>query len=188
MASLFWDNSNIWLVGRNAVCKKRERADMNHFRIHFANLFNYVLQGRKIDYAYVAGSVPPQTDALWKRFRALNIKVETQVRGATGGEIAVDEAIQLAMANRLLDGLAVAKPEQFILLTGDGAGYTKGKGFITCLERAVKHKFPIEVVSWDAGVNPHLKKFAQANGNYISLEPGYDKITFINNKRWALPV
>lgn len=185
MASLFWDNSNIWLVGRNAVCKKREPADLNHFRIHFANLFNFVLQGRKIDYAFVAGSIPPHTDALWKRFSALKIKVEKQERGIGGGEIAVDEAIQLAMANRLLDA---PKPEQFILLTGDGAGYTQGKGFITCLERAVKHKFPIEVVSWDAGVNPRLKKFAQTNGSYVSLEPGYDQVTFINNKRWALPV
>lgn len=185
MASLFWDNSNIWLVGRNNVCAKREPADVNAFRIHFANLFNFVRQNRNIDYAFVAGSVPPKTDTLWKRFRALNIKVETQERGIGGGEVAVDEAIQLAMANRLLD---IAKPEPIILLTGDGAGYAKGKGFITSLERAVKHKCQIEVVSWDAGVNPRLKQFAKDNGTYVPLEPGYDKITFVNNKRWALAV
>jgi hypothetical protein len=186
MASLFWDNSNIWLVGRNGVCAKREPADTAAFRIHFANLFNYVRQGRTIDYAFVAGSVPPETDDLWKRFRTLKLKVETQERGNSGGEIAVDEAIQLAMSNRLLDILP--KTEPIILLTGDGAGYSEGRGFITSLERAVKHKCPIEVVSWNAGVNRYLKKFAQANGAYVPLEPGYEQITFINNKRWALTV
>jgi hypothetical protein len=185
MASLFWDNSNIWLVGRNGVCAKREPADVAGFRIHFANLFNYVRQSRTIEYAFVAGSVPPEMDDLWKRFRALKLKVETQERGKAGGEIAVDEAIQLAMANRLLD---IPKPETINLLTGDGAGYGQGRGFITSLERAVKHKCPIEVVSWDAGVNRYLKKFAQATGSYIALEPGYERITFINNKRWALAV
>ncbi len=93
MASIFWDNSNIWLVGRNSVCAKREPTDIKEFRIHLANLFNFVRQERTIDYAFVAGSVPPKSDALWKRFRALNIKVETQERGIGGGEIAVDEAI-----------------------------------------------------------------------------------------------
>jgi len=129
--------------------------------------------------------VPPRTDDLWKRFRQLNIKVDTQERGVGGGEIAVDEAIQLAMANRLLD---ISAPETIILLTGDGAGYSEGTGFITSLERAVKWKCPIEVVSWDGGVNKRLKKFAQANGKYVPLEPGYDQISFINNKRWALAV
>ncbi len=33
--SLFWDNSNIWLVGRG-VCHQREPGDESAFRIHFA--------------------------------------------------------------------------------------------------------------------------------------------------------
>ena len=111
--------------------------------------------------------------------------METQERGVGGGEIAVDESIQLAMAHRLLD---ISKPEEMILVTGDGAGYGEGRGFIASLERAVKNSCTIEVVSWDAGVNKRLKRFAQTNGTYVPLEPGYDQITFINNKRWALPI
>lgn len=179
--SLFWDNSNIWLVGRE-VCKKREPAYENSFRIHFANLFNFVTQKRNVNYAFVAGSIPPRTDPLWKRFSNLGIKVEKQERGMSGQEIAVDEAIQLAIANRLLD---FSGSETIVLLTGDGAGYSKGKGFITALERVVSQKKMIEVVSWDAGINGSLKKFAQKNGSYVSLEPAYDQVTFINNKRWA---
>jgi hypothetical protein len=30
-----------------------------------------------------------------------------------------------------------------------------------------------------------LRAFAERCGSYRSLEPVYDKVTFINNKRWA---
>jgi hypothetical protein len=179
--SLFWDNSNIWLVGRG-VCARREPGDEGGFRIHFANLLNYARNGRVINYAFVGGSIPPESDPLWGRFEDLHIRVEKQERGVSGGEIAVDEAIQLAMANRLLD---MPQPETFVLLTGDGAGYSQGKGFIAALERAVRKGCNIEVVSWDAGINRYLKSFAETHGRYISLEPVYDRVTFINNKRWA---
>jgi hypothetical protein len=180
--NLFWDNSNIWLVGRG-VCAKKERGDEFGFRIHLANLFNYVRGEREVTYAYVAGSVPPPSDGIWKRFRNLRIKVEKQQRGLDGKEVAVDEAIQLTMANRIFDVLR--KTETFVLLTGDGAGYSYGRGFIAALGRAVNKGFKIEVVSWDAGVNARLRQFAKANGIYTPLEPGYNKITFLNNKRWA---
>jgi hypothetical protein len=180
--SVFWDNSNIWLVGRS-VCGAREPGDENAFRIHFSHLLDFVLNGRDLDYAFVGGSIPPTSDPLWKRFEDIGVKVETQERGAgTGGEIAVDEIIQLAMANRVLDE---PTPGTLVILTGDGNGYQDGKGFIKALERAHQHGWDIEVVSWDAGCNRYLKQFAQQNGNYRALEPVYDRVTFVNNKRWA---
>src|SRR5689334_14354095 len=98
--SIFWDNSNIWLVGR-IVCHQREPGDEFAFRIHFSNVLEFAINGRSLDYAFVGGSVPPQSDPLWQRFKNIGIKVDTQERGeASGGEIAVDEMIQLAMANR----------------------------------------------------------------------------------------
>jgi hypothetical protein len=180
--SVFWDNSNIWLVGRQ-VCMKREPGEQDAFRIHFAKLFDFVRNGRAIDYAYVGGSIPPAHDELWKRFSDLGIKVHTQERGADSGkEIAVDEIIQLAMANRVLDE---STPGTMVLLTGDGAGFKDEKGFIKQLERAKDHGWKIEVVSWDAGCNPRLKKFAEDHGTYRALEPVYENVTFVNNKRWA---
>lgn len=179
--SLFWDNSNIWLVGRN-VCAKREPRDEDDFRIHFANLLSYVRRDRKMSYAFVAGSIPPSSDPLWKRFESLGITVEKQERGLSGHEVAVDGAIQLAIAHRLLD---IQNHETVVLLTGDGAGYNEGRGFITSLERVVRRGCKIEVVSWDAGINKNLRAFSEQKGRYISLEPAYEKITFLNNKRWA---
>lgn len=133
---IFWDNSNIWLVERN-VCQQQEPGDELNFRIHFAYLFDFVANGRKVDYAFVGGSIPPDNDPLWQRFENLGIKVEKQERGqSSGGEIAVDEIIQLHMANQVLD---VTPPGVMVLLTGDGSGYTDGRGFVAQLERAHKH-------------------------------------------------
>ena len=143
------------------------------------------MNNRALDYAFVGGSVPPSSDPLWSRFESLGIEVDTQERGQGGGEIAVDEIIQLSMANRILDA---ANPETIVLLTGDGSGYANGKGFIKQLERAHNRKWAIEVVSWDAGCNRYLRHFAEQNGTYRSLEPVYEQVTFINNKRWAQPV
>jgi hypothetical protein len=180
--SVFWDNSNIWLVGRN-VCGQREPGDESAFRIHFSHLLDFVLNGRQLNYAFVGGSIPPSSDPLWKRFEDLGIDVDKQERGqGTGGEIAVDEIIQLSMANRVLD---VTPPGVVVLLTGDGSGYTDGRGFIKQLERAHVHGWDVEVISWDAGCNRYLRHFAQKHGAYRPLEPVYDKVTFINNKRWA---
>lgn len=179
--NIFLDNSNIWLVGRS-VCEKKEPGHEQDFRIHFEKLFEFVRNKRDVSFGYVAGSIPPGNDGLWRRFEAQGAIVEKQQRAATGGEVAVDEAIHLQMANRILD---LDTPETIVLLTGDGSGYTDGKGFIKQLERAVKHGWAIEVVSWDAGCNRHLKEFAEANGTYRSLEAVYENVTFINNHRWA---
>ena len=182
LLSVFWDNSNIWLVGRN-VCREREPGDESAFRIQFARLLDFVLDGRLLDYAFVGGSIPPSNDELWRRFESLGIDVDRQERGQdTGREIAVDEAIQLAMANRVLDASPAGTA---VLLTGDGSGYVDDKGFIKQLERAHNHGWAIELVSWDAGCNRYLREFANRNGTYRSLETVYKKVTFVNNKRWA---
>lgn len=180
--NLFWDNSNIYIEGQK-VCNKTESCNVFDFRIHFLNLFEFARNNRPISYSFVGGSIPPENTKLWKRFEDLNIELEIQERGEIGKkEIAVDEAIQLKIANLLLDK---QYPETIILLTGDGAGYGDGKGFIKQLERALKKGWKIEVLSWDNSCNRFLKDFAKKNGIYIPLENAYYNITFINNKRWA---
>jgi hypothetical protein len=183
--NIFWDNSNIWLVGQR-VCQNREPGEDSAFRIHFSNLLDFALNGRKPDYAFVGGSIPPSNDALWTCFEELGIKVDKRERGGvTGHEIAVDEIIQLAMTEGILDA---EQPGTLVLLTDDGSGFLEGTGFIKQLQRAHKRAWEIEVVSWDAGCNRHLREYAQKHGTYRSLEPVYEKVTFVNNKRWVQPV
>lgn len=130
-------------MGRN-VCSVKEPGHEDDFRIHFTDLFDFVADSRDVSHGFVAGSVPPQSDALWKRFRDLGVVVETQVRRVDGREVAVDKIIQLQMANRILD---VTPPETIVLLTGDGSGYSDGRGLVKQLERARNHGWDIEVVS-----------------------------------------
>jgi hypothetical protein len=112
---MFWDNSNIWLVGRK-VCQVKEPGDEAVFRIHFSHLFDFVRDSRTVEFAFVAGSVPPASDPLWQRFHSLNIQVVKQERGElSGSEVAVDEVIQLEMANRVLD---ISPPGTMVLLLG----------------------------------------------------------------------
>ncbi len=177
---IFWDNSNIFLVGRN-MCKQKEPNHETAFRIHFENLFDFIADKRKVTSAFLAGSIPPGNDALWKKFEELSIIVEKQERGQDNNkEIAVDEAIQLRMSNCVLDN---DTPGTICLLTGDGAGHSEGKGFIRQLERVVKKGWKIEVISWDIGCNRKLKEYATENGKYRSLESVYENITFIEKFR-----
>jgi hypothetical protein len=143
----------------------------------------FVADGRNINYAFAAGSIPPPNDDLWAWFDTLGITLDKQERSDVGVEVAVDEIIQLAMANRAID--IQPKHERFVLLAGDGAGYNEGKGFIKQLERVMKFGNEIEVVSWDLCCGRHLREFSEKNGTYRGLESAYNSITFINNYRWA---
>ena len=184
-AFVFWDNSNIWLVGKN-VCQTKEPGSEVAFRVYFKNLFKYAVGNHDVAYAYVAGSVPPQSDGLWQYFQDIGVQVNTQERGVIGGgEVAVDEIIQLEMANILLD---IDEPQTIILLTGDGNGYNSGRGFIKQLERAKRKAWNIEVVSWDLGCNRYLREFAMQNGVYKKLEDVYNQVTFIQNGRIVQPI
>jgi hypothetical protein len=180
--SIFWDNSNIWLVGRN-VCAVKEPGKESDFRIHFKNLLEFAANGQKVEYAYAAGSIPPPNDDLWAWFTKLGITLDKPERSISGNEVNVDELVHLAMANRAID--IHPNHERFVLLTGDGAGYNQGKGFIAQLNRVLQMGNEIEVVSWDAGCNRNLKTFAQTHGTYRSLESVYDHVTFVENQRRA---
>lgn len=63
--NVFWDNSNIWLVGKN-YCVVREPSHEREFRLHFKNLLMTVVAGRQMDFAFVGGSLPPNNDVLWR--------------------------------------------------------------------------------------------------------------------------
>lgn len=78
--SIFWDNSNDWLVGRG-ISHQRESGDKLAFRIHFAHLLDFVLNGRQLHYAFVGASILPSSDLLWRRFENLGTVVDRQERG-----------------------------------------------------------------------------------------------------------
>lgn len=177
--NIFWDNSNILLVGRN-FSTDQEPGHKKDFRIYFRNLLQFAANNRDVSYAFVAGSIPPQNDNLWQYFKKLGAVVETQERGILNNkEVAVDEIIHKKMLERIVD---VKTPETIVLLMGDGNGYAQGKGFIRQLERAVDYHWEIEVISWNIGCNKRLKEFASHYGTYRELDPVYNSVTFTNDR------
>ena len=182
-----WDNSNIWLCGRD-LSSQKEPGNEEGFRIHFKKLIEQLKAARTIDRVFVAGSIPPKNDDLWAYLEQANanLQLKTQERGVeSGGEVAVDEIIQKDMLEYAVDW-GKEKPHIFLLLTGDGARSEKGEGFIPTLCRVKSLGHSIEVASWSLGLNRKLKQYAEENGNLTLLDNFYDKITFIQNGRSAL--
>lgn len=184
---LFWDNSNIFIPARYVAQRREGGFAEQYVRIHFRNMYNLAVAGRPVAKAVAVGSIPPEFRELWDRLRKdTGIEIELYERGrGSGSEQAVDEALQVHMLRTLHD---VKSPEIAVLLSGDGAGYVTGAGFHADLERMHNTGWGIEVISWDAAVNPSLKQWASQAGAYIPLENYYESVTFLEGTRPPKPL
>ena len=93
---LFWDNSNIHYSGLNQVFPLLEPGiERGKYRTEFKNLFELVRNGRTIEGAYVAGSVPPPSDSLWEHLKNLGSDLTLLDKTASGKEQdSVDMSLQ----------------------------------------------------------------------------------------------
>ena len=176
---MIWDNSNIWLSGKD-TCERIEPGVTTYaFRIDFQNLYTLVLNGREAGFRYFGGSVPPEAESLWHFVRNLGCETNLLRRIESGKEQAVDEILHLKMADLLLD---VNPPETIALLSGNGHTSEFQSSFPSHVERALERGWQIEVYSWESGMNhrvydPILQK--HSTGRYIPLDDYYGSITFI---------
>lgn len=179
---IFWDNSNIHISGLKTVRPKLEPdAPRELYRTDFTKLFQLVCKGRKVDCAYLSGSVPPPSDALWEYLRNMNIKLQLLDKTADGKEQeSVDMSLQTMMLRTAIDNEA----STIAILTGDGAGKQLGEGFLSDLKR-IKEKFDwsIEIYAWESTCSKELKRYAETNGMFINLEDFYYSITFVKKDR-----
>ena len=183
---LFWDNSNIHYSGLNTVCPMIEvGANAYQYRTHFRNLFELVRAGRKMEEAYVAGSVPPPSDALWAYIKQLGVNLTLLNRTADGKE---QESVDMSLQSMLLRAVIDYKPSTIAVLTGDGAGNMLGKGFLSDLQRAKKVGWDIEVYAWETTCNRYLREYAEREGKFIGLEKYYYSITFMQGGRVVSPL
>lgn len=181
---IFWDNSNIHYAGLNQVRPVFEpNVQMELYRTYFAGLLKLVLNDRKLDGIYFAGSTPPKEDGLWAEIKKLGINPDLIPRSSTEGEANTTDHV---LQNHILRlGYDVKEPGIIALLTGDGAGMKKGIGFLADAKRLADSGWKFEVYSWDAACHPDLKTFGETNGKYVKLEDYYEYITFIKGKRQA---
>lgn len=180
---IFWDNSNIHISGLKVMQEKEPTQPQELFRTDFNNLFDLVKKNRKVDAAYLSGSIPPPNNALWEYLKRMGIQLQLLTKSADGNEQeSVDMSLQTMMLRTAIDN--IANPSVIAVLTGDGAGKQLGEGFLSDLKRIHKMGWDIEVYSWEKSCNRYLKDYAQAEGTFIALDNYYESITFLKEDRY----
>lgn len=179
---IYVDNSNIYIGGQTVAKQKGE--DSFAFRIFFSS-FLYLITNGTYDFDEIVwgGSIPPESDEVWKKIRSKGIEPELIPRSTSGENETVDQAIQLFMYRHVRKHKK--KPGTIVLCTGDGSGYFDDKGFLFDVKGFIEDGWDLVLCSWDAVCNKRLKKFAEEHGQFIKLEDYYDSITFIQGGRKA---
>ncbi len=176
---IYWDNSNIFHEAQRLADERDGTPGARHLvRVHFDNLLRLASADRPIERACAAGSVPPEMRMLWNRMENSGVEVNLFDRGARdrGEQENPDQWLQLRM---LEDGMDYnGDPGIVTLLTGDGAGYTEGRGFHSTLRRMRKRGWRIEALSWAHSCNRGMRQWVEANGVFVPLDDHYASITF----------
>ncbi len=183
---IFWDNSNIHISGLNHVLPQKEpNVKREQYRTNFNNLLTLVCKGHKIDEIFLAGSVPPESDAVWNYLASIGISPNILTKTADGKE---QESVDILLQNKMYQCAIDCFPEPatLALLTGDGAINKYGDGFLETLKR-VKEKFNwnIEVYAWKSSCSRLLREYAENNGTFVDLEDYYFNITFIQKDKFT---
>ena len=181
---IYWDNSNIFHEAQRLAEEFEGGPDARYrVRIHFDNLLRLAHADRPVQRALAAGSVPPEMRQLWNRMEERGVQVQLFDRGdpRRGEQEVPDQALQLQM---LRDALEFnGDPGIVVLLTGDGAGYYEGGGFHRTLEDMHQRDWRIEVLSWAHACNQRMRRWAEANALFVSLDDFYRSITFTEPSR-----
>lgn len=183
--SIFWDNSNLYAGARTAARAIEGDAIVTSMRLHYESLFELAVANRDVSTAISVASTQGDSTSVGDRLAAIGLQVELFERGSrTLSEQAVDQALQVHMLRCLAD----ETPGVAVLLTGDGAGYTRGAGFLADIERMHRGGWAIEVLSWEHNCNRHLKSWAIRNGLFVPLDDYYDNITYLKGRRRQKPI
>jgi hypothetical protein len=179
VAHLFVDFSNLWYAIR-AEATRRGDPDWA-VRLHAANLRHILAGGRPVaDSVLVANREIP--GSVLDRFRPF-FSVELVESGrVTGKEQAGDELLQNAIYRSIF---RAATPGTVVVATGDGAGWSAGRGFCETLYASRRQGFGVEVASFEGSLNSSLRRLADQVGAVVSLDPFYDSIAFLEGLRPA---
>lgn len=181
-AHMFVDNSNL-IGGAQKVARNNEGVPWLVVRIDWENFFRLI----EADYLPVtrvlAGSLPPGNEKLWQHARGYGYDTSLlkRVRKDNGrlSEQAVDEVMHAKIAGVLLD---YEPPQTLVLVTGDGALGEFGTSFLQQVQRALKHGWHVDVISWRLLLSRNFLRLAaqhQDKIRVIELENYYENVTFL---------
>ena len=176
---IYWDNSNIFHEAQRVAGQEENAPDVRYrVRIHFDNMLRLAHADRPIERALAIGSVPPEMRQLWNRLENGGVKVESF---DCADEPMPNSLLQLRMLENALD--YIDDPSIAVLLTGYGAGYTEGGSFHRTLDRMRRKGWRVEILSWSHSCNRRMRRWAEENGAFISLDDFYRSITYLEPSR-----
>lgn len=179
---IYIDNSNIYIGGQTVAKQKGE--DSFALRIFFSSFLYLITEGTyDFDEIVWGGSIPPESDEVWKKIRSKGIEPQLIPRSKSGENDTVDQAIQLYMYRHTKKYRN--NPGTIILCTGDGSGFNEDKGFLFDIKGFIEDGWGLILYSWDAACHKQLKRFAEEHGSYKKLDDYYESITFIKDGRKA---
>jgi hypothetical protein len=181
VAHLFVDFSNIWYATR-AEASRRGDPEWA-VRIHADNLHRILAGGRRVRDAVLVANREIAPSVLGHFRRSFQVDL-VEAGCVTGTEQAGDEMLQNAIYRTIFRAGA---PGTIVLATGDGAGWSEGRGFCEALRAARERCFGVEVVSFNGALNGRLRALARAFGAMIPLDPFYDSVAFLEGLRPARP-
>ena len=179
---IYWDHSNIFIEAQHIADEKESEqlgADVGRrVRLDFQNLLLLAHENRPIAKAVAAGSVPPEMKTVWEKLELAGVHTEIFARSLMGGSErnVPDLYLQREM---LRDGFRSTDPGTVILLTGDGAGYYLGKGFLDTLESFTMAGWTVELLSWERSCNGRLRQWVAQHGLFTCLDDFYESITYV---------
>jgi hypothetical protein len=182
---IFYDNSNIFLSGRDVAGRLEGLEARPRFRIYLEALVDLAAGGREIGGAWAAGSESAASSGVvWQALQDQGIHVEVFERGAlTGSEQAVDQSLQVHMLRQ-----GYEQPQVAVLISGDGAGHEEGRGFLNDLKLMKRSGWGVEVLAWEQNCSRAMRDWVAKNGVFIPLERYYDQVTFLEFRRNATPL
>ena len=85
--------------------------------------------------------------------------------------------LQLQMMHDLLEHKD--DPGVAVLLTGDGGGVERGRGFHADAMRMREGGWRVEVLSWKGSCSRRMRAWAEENGVFVPLDDYYEAVTFL---------
>ena len=186
---IFLDHSNIYAGAQKMAVALEGEAARAAVRLEYDSLVKLAAAGRPITTGVCVGSLG-RTDriplglfpASMQVMESAGIGVEIYERsGNTRTEQAVDQAIQVHMLRAMADH----PPGVAVLVSGDGAGYQEGKGFMADLERMQRMGWGIELLAWNTNCNRRMRDWADEDGCFVPLDNYYYSICSLRHVREA---
>ncbi len=178
---IFVDNSNI--IGGAQIYFRNHGVPWPAVRIYWKHLFRIAERDILPATRVLAGSLPPDNDALWDyaRQNGYDTALLRRVERDDGrlGEQGVDETLHARISAALLD---YEPPQSLILLTGDGRKSDFKTSFLDNAKRAAKRGWAVSIYSWKDQMSNSFKLLKAQHPtkiNLFHLDDWANSITFI---------